>query len=72
MKTVRRTSEPDMSPEAVAARLADLASLHELGMSLRAARVLGPGPVERAEEPAAEHGGADMDEAATTTRPDVA
>jgi hypothetical protein len=31
-----------MSPEAVAARLHDVASLYELGMSLATARVLGP------------------------------
>ena len=42
MITIRRTKNPDMSPEAVAARLEDLASLYELGMSLRDARVVGP------------------------------
>ena len=42
MLKIRRTKIVDMSPEAVAARLHDLASLYELGASLRTARVLGP------------------------------
>lgn len=39
---IRRTKQVDMSPAAMAARLYDLASLYELGVSLGRARVLGP------------------------------
>ena len=39
---IRRTRSVDMPPAAVAARLADLASLYALGRSLRRARLLGP------------------------------
>jgi hypothetical protein len=42
MLRVRQTKTADMSPDAVAARLWDLASLYELGVSLRTARVVGP------------------------------
>lgn len=42
MKKAKSTDRVDMSPEAVEARLRDLASMYALGMSLMKARILGP------------------------------
>lgn len=42
MEAAKNTERVDMSPEAVAARLRDLAALHALGKSLMGARILGP------------------------------
>lgn len=41
METARSTKRVDMSPEAVAARLRDLAALYALGRSLLQARIVG-------------------------------
>ena len=42
MKKTREPPAVDMSPQAVAKRLEDLASLYELGRSLARVRIIGP------------------------------
>ena len=42
MERAKSTERVDMSPDAVSARLRDLARLYALGQSLKNAKVLGP------------------------------